>query len=175
MLFVVLAILGMLALLDKTLRLDRRELVKLETRFEFDRLYHRLFMAVEDGVQPNNEWATYAGEFIDRTKAMLSYAPIWVLALLFVGLGGMEKEQLEKQKSFERALERPENEPLREVYVQYRAALHRFLRVRLPMLFWFARKMHNVSDRIEKAESNIPTAATSEPNLLIFASKFART
>jgi hypothetical protein len=173
MLFVILAILGMLALLDKTLRLDRRQMLRAKTEFELARLHHQLFMNVLDGIQPGNKWAVYAEKLVLNTKPGLSFAPVWVFALVVVGLDLVAKEQKEEQAAFERALLRAENRSLAEIYLRYQAAMHSFLSGRLPLLFWLTRRWRTVSDRVAKAEKNMPAVAVSKPELPLVASILA--
>jgi hypothetical protein len=158
MLVAMFALLMMIAFLDKTLRLDRRKFVIVETELKIDAIRDDILLKVLDGEQPDNEWYKYFDEHLEGVSHCLGVTPIiWTVGLIlsFFGLTE-EKEQLGKRQQFERALEEPENHHLANAYAAYKSALLKFVNGRHPALAFLARRFKVVERRINDAERKLP-------------------
>jgi hypothetical protein len=159
MLFIVLALLFMVALLDKTLRLDRRKFVLLEAGLKFDAIRDDLLLKVHDGKQPDNEaYRTFENDLNELSRFWGANSIIWTLTVVIWFIEDHEdsKERADKREEFERALELPENHHLAAAFTASRSVMREFIDKRHPLLSFLRNKFESIETWLISVEETPP-------------------
>src|SRR6185369_12061744 len=83
MLVFILTLLFMLALLDKTLRIDRQRMRSLEAEFELFAIRDSLLLRIASGEQSDNPAVKFFEDLIGNTKTNLDAPLLWEFAVVF--------------------------------------------------------------------------------------------
>jgi hypothetical protein len=118
MLYVLISVLIMAALLDRSLRRGRVELLLLEMRFKLFALRDELRLGVIDGTMPNNNWFEYLDTSITKTIDLLPTITVWEAVGLVWRYKNTEEIQA-AQRDVMLALSEEVNKPLATIYAKF--------------------------------------------------------
>lgn len=166
MLYFLVSMLVMLALLDRALRIERLETLRLETRFSLFKVRDELRLATIEGKAPQNKWFEYLDTSITKAIDLLPHINAWeALALMFTYAN--DTSVLGAEMELHEALEQPENRELDKVYRNYIVCIARLLfkrhRSSARVLLYFARfvgKVSKIKDRMATIVSIAPETST---------------
>lgn len=170
MLFLILTVSIMLALLDRSLRTGRLDLLKLRLRFDLFALRDELRAAAITGEAPLNQWFEYLDTTLTKSIDNIESLNLWEAMALLIAHG----RDASIQRAYDRllaALRQPENRKLAEihgklvsVHGQFLASRHRGPMVTIVGLAKLAvstdRLIDRCRDRIERILASAPETST---------------
>ena len=118
MLYVLISVLIMAALLDRSLRRGRVEVLLLEMRFRLFALRDELRLGVIEGTMPNNNWFEYLDTSITKTIDLLPTITIWEAVCLVWRYKDREEIQ-SAQHALIQAFAEETNKPLAAIYTKF--------------------------------------------------------
>lgn len=134
MLYLLLIGIVMLALLDRTFRGGRLNVLKLETKYKLFALRDELREAAIKGEIPNNNWLDYMDTTLTRTIQRIDVVNLWA-ALVFSVRHRKDEGALERlEHRMKEAFRLEENRKIAEIHRKYRECLSNFLRARHPIV-----------------------------------------
>jgi len=175
MLFLILTILLMSALLDRSLRTGRLDLLKLRLRFDLFALRDELRRAAILGEAPLNQWFEYLDTTITKTIDNIESLNFWEISTLMVAHGS-DKSILKAYDRLVSELQRQENWKLAEIYsnfinlnVKFLVRRHRGPVVTFTALAKIVVRADNLIDRCSDLVRRVLASAPETSTLLRYS------